>query len=74
MLQDAANWGIPKKYYGPTTFGQVNLAFINIVQATGSGTGFPSSDTVKHVFPQEKQGILFNPGYPAYILEYPATN
>ena len=71
MLADTANWGYPKAYYGSTTFGQVNLAFINIrlMQA-----GLPKNDTVQHAFPQTENGLFFDDGYPAYILEYPSKN
>ena len=74
MLQDGANWGIPKQYYGPESYGQINLVYINIKTALGGGTGFPKNDSVQHVFPQTNNGVLFNDGYPAYILEFPSTH
>lgn len=74
MLEDGANWGVPKQYYGSATYGQVNLVYINIKTALGGGTGFPKNDTVNHVFPMTENGVFYNDGYPAYILEFPSTH
>ena len=74
MLLDGANWGTPKQYYGPETYTQVNMVYINLKTGLGSGTGFPQCDTVHHTFPLTKNGVLYNDGYPAYILEFPSKN